>query len=205
MWHHIPTKSWQSLLKEIFVLNCKINLQACVEWSNSESQSKVYSRGVLTHTLMKLQCCREEVYGRWKQLLAYGEATSPVLSRPSDLTPPLISSVHCLCREDTHSSPSRFSCVCRFRFSCVCPFRFSCVCRFRFSCVCPFRFSCVCPFRFPCVCACRNAARRLHVAGAQLLSIAVPGRWEIYFTGFCALDFYHSCRILSQFFSPFTS
>ena len=29
---------------------------------------------------------REEVYGRWKQLLASGEATSPVHSRPSDLT-----------------------------------------------------------------------------------------------------------------------
>jgi hypothetical protein len=30
--------------------------------------------------------CREEVYGRWKQLLASGEATSHVLSWPSDLT-----------------------------------------------------------------------------------------------------------------------
>ena len=29
---------------------------------------------------------QEEVYGRWKQILASGEATLPVLSRPSDLT-----------------------------------------------------------------------------------------------------------------------
>jgi hypothetical protein len=34
----------------------------------------------------QLFLCREEVYGRWKQLLASSEATSPVLSRPSDLT-----------------------------------------------------------------------------------------------------------------------
>lgn len=46
----------------------------------------------------------------------------------------------------------------------------------------------------------RNAARCLDVAGAQLLFITLPGRWGIYFSGFCALDFYHFCRILSQFF-----
>ena len=57
-------------------------------------------------------CYQEEVYGRWKQLLASGEATLHVLSRPSDLTdvtllpwsplflPPLIHCVgvlSCLC------------------------------------------------------------------------------------------------------------
>jgi len=99
-------------------------------WSSPLQTTQIKSETLLQLEILwdpVITLCREEVYGRWKQLLASGEATSPVLSRPSDLT--LSSNLlrplpvqRSMCREDTdtHSSPSRFSCVCRFRFSCVC-------------------------------------------------------------------------------------
>ena len=51
----------------------------------------------------------------------------------------------------------------------------------------------------------RNAARCLHVAGAQLVSTTLPGRWGMCFSGFCSLDFPSFLQKFIAIFSPFTS